>query len=210
MSAGSKKARTDDAAAAATPNNMMAIDDVESNLCFVLTNLFIGDDISALNDPKKSFLDSVDLIRLMCVSKATRKIVAPVLNGLEKEYRHQTERFRSELRTPMPFRRTGVSMTYARERDIQNMADKIQSRFAIVDYKSSYENHQSKVAIFDEKGAFICIYECQYNISGWIREVTREPLGNDMTVITNGTPPYWWDHYRREVERSDERDIEGE
>ena len=103
--------------------------DVDKNLCFALT---------ALND---TFLDPLDLIRLMCVSKATRRVVAPILNKLENDViqtRAHTEMFRSE---------------YGDKSD----------RFAILEYKRTYHCEQSKVAIFDGSGEFIAFYEFKNN-----------------------------------------------
>ena len=110
-----------------------------------------------------SYLDTVDLIRLMHVSKATRRFAAPVLNKLENEIaqtRGHTDYFRGILR------RTGIAKNKAvwsnledngslrKGAIIQHNAREIERRFAILKYKRSFDKEQSTVALFDAGGRF--------------------------------------------------------
>ena len=94
--------------------------DIESLLCWALEHAFFGGDDAAsiLHASRRrrrsgglfSYLDTFDLIRLMHVSKATRRFAAPVLNKLENDIaqtRGHTDYFRGILR------RTGIAKNKA-------------------------------------------------------------------------------------------------
>ena len=66
-------------------NDSSSNDGYGDNLYVVLENILIGGGkTSSITDLSSSYLDTMDLIRLMSVSKSTRRVVAPILNKLEE------------------------------------------------------------------------------------------------------------------------------
>ncbi|KAL7551582.1 hypothetical protein ACHAWF_015336 [Thalassiosira exigua] len=120
-------------------------------------------------------LDPHDLVRLVRVSKAARRAAAPVLNAIEEKSSQtagHAEMFRSFLRRPRVTRGNHVWKELTGPPAFENaipgplrldvIADRasdIEKRFAVLKYQKSYDEECSLVALFDENGAFIEMYE---------------------------------------------------
>ena len=128
------------------------------------------------NSPLLKFLDPLELLKLLHVSRGARRAAVPHLKAFEMadpETRVHGNRFREWL-TTSPIVATG-SMVFHEEmvapedgnlagplriRTIENMSTTLVNRFVVLHYKKlGYQREQCKVAVFNEQGEFVAYYE---------------------------------------------------
>ena len=146
-------------------------DDAPSSSLSTLEDQLLNNNV--WRDTLLPYLDHDDLICLMHVSKATRRIAAPLLNKIETKSNQticHTEMFRSFLRSPRVTKANKVweelTTDHARSQiagplrlyHIKEHAAEIEKRFAILKYTKSYDMECSVVIVFNEKGEYISQY----------------------------------------------------